>query len=478
MTRRRPNGKDVRREQREHGRVNREITADYLVVGAGASGMAFADSLIDHADVRVAMVDLRHGPGGHWLDAYPFARLHFSSSLYGVASTLLGEGRLQASGPERGMHERATAPEICAYYVRALERMVETGKLDFYPNCAYVGDRRFVSRLSGQEYSVPPTCRLVDATQYSPDIPARTPPPFDVGEGTRVIPVNDLVNIVTAPSQFVIVGAGKTATDACVWLLQNGVDPASICWVRSREPWMMNRAVFQPDPVAILDMAADTMVAAEAAGSVDEVFVGLEDAGAVLRIDQTVVPTMAKTPTIAQWEIDLLRSIENVVRLGHIREITPGRIVLARGEAKVAPDATIVHCAASGIKYPQLVPIWNRESITLRSVRAALPCFSCALIGYVEATRDDDTEKNRVCLPSPLPDTPASWIRMQVVSNRAARAFTAEPDIRAWADATPLNLSRVTPERADDPLVQAARDRYRAHVRSGMAKLEAFVGAS
>ena len=35
------------------------IEADYLVVGAGAMGMAFTDALIDHADVRVALVDRR-----------------------------------------------------------------------------------------------------------------------------------------------------------------------------------------------------------------------------------------------------------------------------------------------------------------------------------------------------------------------------------------------------------------------------------
>ena len=54
----------------------RALEADYLVVGAGASGMAFADALTQHSDARVALVDRRHGPGGHWLDAYPFVRLH------------------------------------------------------------------------------------------------------------------------------------------------------------------------------------------------------------------------------------------------------------------------------------------------------------------------------------------------------------------------------------------------------------------
>jgi len=60
--------------------VTNRIEADYLVVGGGAAGMAFTDALVEHADVRVAMVDRRHGVGGHWLAAYPFVRLHQASA--------------------------------------------------------------------------------------------------------------------------------------------------------------------------------------------------------------------------------------------------------------------------------------------------------------------------------------------------------------------------------------------------------------
>ena len=87
--------------------VGREVDVDYLVVGAGAMGMAFTDALIDHADVRVALVDRRHGVGGHWLEAYPFVRLHQSSTFYGVASTRARWRRIQEHGPEAGLHERA-----------------------------------------------------------------------------------------------------------------------------------------------------------------------------------------------------------------------------------------------------------------------------------------------------------------------------------------------------------------------------------
>ena len=88
----------------------RSLQTDYLVVGAGAMGMAFTDALIDHADVHVTLVDRRHSAGGHWQDAYPFVQLHQASLFYGVASTVLGRGAVQHSGPETGLQERAVRP--------------------------------------------------------------------------------------------------------------------------------------------------------------------------------------------------------------------------------------------------------------------------------------------------------------------------------------------------------------------------------
>ena len=82
-----------------------------------------------------------------------------------------------------------------------------------------------------------------------------------------------------------IVGSGKTATDGIVWLLANGVQPDRIVWVRPREPWMLNRAVVQPDPAVALGLAADTMAAAADAESLDDLFLRLEAAGVMLRID-------------------------------------------------------------------------------------------------------------------------------------------------------------------------------------------------
>ena len=370
--------------------MTRVVEADYLVVGAGAMGMAFTDALLDHSDARVVLVDRREGVGGHWRKAYPFVRLHQSSTFYGVASRVLGGGRIQQSGPEAGLHERADQSD----HLRLLrgphggeDARVRPGPV--LPRLRVPRGTRLRLVRHGERYEVRRDCRIVDARYLAPDIPAETPPKFTASEGARVIPVNDLVEDDKDPSRYVIVGSGKTATDACVFLLtQRGVDPDAICWVRPRDPWMLNRALIQPDPVVYLGMVADMMRAAGESTSLDEVFLRLEEAGIMLRIDRATTPTMAKAPTLGTWELDLLRSIENVVRLGHVDTLRRGRIDLTQGSISVADDALIVNCAADGLKNPPRVPIWGPDAITLQPIRAGFPCFGAALAGYVEATRD------------------------------------------------------------------------------------------
>src|SRR3954453_6399617 len=254
--------------------VMRSLETDYLVIGAGAMGMAFTDALIDHADVHVTLVDRRHAAGGHWQDAYPFVQLHQASLFYGVASTVLGGGRVQQSGPEAGLQERARKSQITAYYDDILHRhFLGTGRVTFLGGSDYRaegGVHHVTSRVSGERVQVHVRRRVVDATMLSPKIPAMTPPPFGVVDGARVVPVHELANLVEAPQEYVIAGAGKTATDAIVWLLRNGVDPDRIVWVRARDPWMLNRALVQPDPAVAMGLSADIMTAAGDASSLDD----------------------------------------------------------------------------------------------------------------------------------------------------------------------------------------------------------------
>jgi hypothetical protein len=453
----------------------RSLETDYLVVGAGAMGMAFTDALIDHADVHVTLVDRRHAAGGHWHDAYPFVQLHQASVFYGVASTVLGTGATQQHGPETGLQERARRSEILAYYDDILHhRFLPSGRVTFLgaSDLRRDGDAHQVtSRVSGETSAIGVRRRVVDATYLSPTIPATTPPPFDVADDVPVVAIHELGTMAEAAHDYVIVGSGKTATDGIVWLLSNGVSPDRIVWVRPRDPWMLNRAMVQPDPVVAFGLAADTMAAASDATSLDDLFLRLEAADVMLRLDDGVTPTMAKAPTIGRWEIELLRTIENVVRLGHIEHVTRNEMVLERGTVPLTPGSLIVHCAASGLQYPPEVPIWGPDKIRLQTIRAGFPCFNAALAGYVEATRDDDRERNRLCPPNTLPNAPADWSRMTARGTIASRVFNAEPDIADWANACALNPARVTSAQRDDPAVQASMARVGAHAERGLARL-------
>jgi hypothetical protein len=234
---------------------------------------------------------------------------------------------------------------------------------------------------------------------------------------------------------------------------------------------MLNRALIQPDPAIFLGMVADMMQAAGAAASLDDLFLRLEDVGIMLRIDRTVTPTMARAPTLGMWELERLRTIENVVRLGHIETVTRGRIELAHGSVAIADDAVVVDCAAEGLKTRPLVPIWRPEAITVQPVRAGFPCFGAAIAGYVEATRDDDAEKNRVCPPSPYPNSLSEWATMNVVGMRNSLAFGSEPDIKTWSDRVALNPARIPPEHGGSAELDDALARVRAHVPPGLANL-------
>ena len=458
----------------------RSLETDYLVVGAGAMGMAFTDALIDHADVHVTLVDRRFAPAGHWQDAYPFVRLHQASLFYGVASTVLGSGAVQRRGPEAGLQERARRSEIQTYYDDILyRRFVGSGRVTFLGGFEHRRDgasHLVTSRLSGEVTCVDVRRRVVDATYLSPTIPATTPPPFGVVDGARVVAINELADLGVAPASYVIVGSGKTATDGVVWLLQNGVQPDRIHWVRPREPWMLNRAFVQPDPAVALRMAGDILAAACEAASLDDLFLRLEASEVMLRVATDVVPTMAKTPTLAVWELDLLRTITNVVRLGHVKYVTRSEIVLDGGAVVLPPNSLVVHCAASGLQYPRPVPLWAPDQIRLQTIRAGFPCFGAALAGFVEATRDDDRERNRLCPPNILPDSPLDWARMQVRGTLAARAYGAEPDIAAWANGCALNPARITPSQRDEATVRSAAARLDDVAEPGLARMAELAG--
>ena len=455
------------------------LQADYLVVGCGALGMAFADELVTQTDAEIVMVDRRHAPGGHWLEAYPFVRLHQPSRYYGVNSMPLGGEARQQTGREAGWYERAGAAEICGYYDRVMrERLIASGQVRFFPQCDHLGDGRFVSRLSGEAFEVSIRKRLVDAAYLPHAIPAEHPPRFELAPGVDWITPGELAGLAEHPDRYVVVGAGKTGMDTCVWLLENGVNPEAIRWIKPREAWLLNRAYAQPGELVsdLIEGVARQMESAAAASSAEDLFERLEGSAQIRRVDSGVRPTMHKGATISEWEVEQLRQIENVDRLGRVRRIERDRIVFDQGETPAAAGSLYIHCAAPGLLARPPLPVFDGDRITLQGIRLGLAPFAAATIGFVEANRDDDTEKNRLCPPNPYPDTDLDWARCTLTAMNADYSWTQEPDIAAWLGRTRLNAMSGLSAYAGEPEVQQSLQRFVENVRPGLGKLAELTG--
>ena len=122
------------------------------------------------------------------------------------------------------------------------------------------------------------------------------------------------------------------------------------------------------------------------------------------------------------------------------------------------------------------MPVWGPGTVTLQAIRAGFPCFGAALTGYVEATRDDDGEKNRLCPPTGYGNSMADWARMNVRGTQAVLSFTSEPDIKDWSNRVAINPARTPPEHPGSAALDAARERLAANLKPGMARLAALAG--
>ncbi|HEX7168719.1 MAG TPA: NAD(P)-binding protein [Acidimicrobiales bacterium] len=455
----------------------REIEADYLVVGAGASGMAFVDVLVAEADVDVVLVDRRHGPGGHWLDAYPFVRLHQASANYGVNSRTLGNDRVDDSGTNAGFYERATAAEIVDYFRHVLDDLVASGRVRFFGMSDYRGwdgdGHRFVSLLTGAETKVTVRRKVVDATYVESTIPSRHTPAFEADPGVRLVSPNDLVDLHEPASGFTVIGAGKTAMDTCNWLLDAGVDPDRIEWIRCRDPWIFNREFNQPlERVgAYMQLQARFIEAAAEVGDSRSFAHHLEAGDVLMRIDPNVEPEAFRGAILSVAELESLRRIERVVRHGRVLRIGTDRVDMQDGSVASDPHRVFVDCTAAGVRPTVPLPVFDADRITLQYVTLGIVPWSAATLGVVEASRDDEADKNRLCPPLTFTGNVSDLLRLAHTHMVGQLARSAEPDLAAWTEGCRLNPSRGALDHLDDPRVPAAFASLGSNIGAAMANL-------
>jgi hypothetical protein len=461
--------------------MDEELETDYLVVGAGAAGMGFTDALLEHCDATITIVDRRHAPGGHWIDAYPYVRLHQPSAFYGVSSVPLGEDALDVVGTNAGYYETAGADEIRAYYANVMHRrFLPSGRVRYFPSSDYLGDGRIVSRLAGQVRKARVRRKVVDTSYLEGAVPATSAPPFQVADGVRCVPAGQIARMSERPEGFVIIGAGKTALDACVWLLEQGVPASAIRWIKPREGWWANRRFQQPHSLLpqTYNGLAIQLEAMARATSIRDLFARLENEEYFLRVDPAVPATMCRGAVISQAELRLLRLIGDVVRLGHVRRIERDEIVLDEGTVPTSEGTVHVHCASRGLPRRPIRPIYEPKLVTVQPFQWGFACYQFATLGVVEATVASDEEKNRLCPPIAYWDANKDYLSAFLAALTNPRVREGPPALASWATATRLNPLGALALHHDDPLVIDARGRIKRCAPAAANNLAKLLGAS
>ena len=419
------------------------LETDYLIIGSGAVGMAFADTLITETDANIIIIDRYAKPGGHWNVAYPFVTLHQPSQFYGVSSKELSNGQKDETGTNKGLYSLAKGAEISAYYEDVMQHtFLTSGRVKYFPSCDYKGKGEFESQITGEKYKVKVKKKLVDTTILATSVPATHTPNFSIDDNVQFIPLNDLPKITATPKDFVVIGGGKTGIDACLWLLENNVNSDNITWIVSRDAWFLDRKNTQPADEFFensMGSIANQLEAIPKAKSIPNLFEKLEEVGVLLRLDKTVTPKMFHGATVSQLELTALRKIKNIVRLGRVKRIEKDQIILDKGTIATSSNHIHVDCSASAITEYDIRPIFENGQITPQTVRSYQPVFSASIIAYVEANYTDDKTKNEICQVVMIPNHDTDWIRM--LSTQLLNQFNWSKDksLRNWVTGNRLD---------------------------------------
>ena len=375
---------------------NKEI--DYLIIGAGAMGIAFADEILRQNKITtVAIVEKRNKVGGHWIDAYPFVKLHQPAAFYGVNSVILGQGGKDLSSKE----------EILDYYHKVHQKLLSTGRCHFYLGYNYIGDNKIVSLKNpndAQEFTV--NKNVVDATYMNVEVPSTHTPKYTVDVGVSLKPLNELPQELTGWRKYCVIGSGKTGMDAILYLLSNDINPKSISWIIPNDAWLFNRAHIQVGTVGkeILRHVSKTIRASDP----DDIFISMEKTSGIMRMNEETTPLKWRCATVSPSELKELKRVEHVVRKGRVMKISSNIIHLEHGEIPYTADTLFIDCSANGLARQQSVKIWEDRRITLQPILFCQQVFSAATIAKAEAMSISLAHKNQL-KPVPHPELAKDW---------------------------------------------------------------------
>ena len=141
---------------------------------------------------------------------------------------------------------------------------------------------------------------------------------------------------------------------------------------------------------------------------------------------------MFHAATVSKLEIEELRRIKNVVRLGHVTAISTTEIKLEKGTLGTTANTLFIDCSASAIIDQGGKPVFDGDLITPQFIRPYQPVFSAALIAHVELNYDCEEDQNRLCGLVPLPNTNVDFIRFTAAALINQYHWSQDEELQKW----------------------------------------------
>lgn len=315
---------------------------DYLVVGAGLSGMCFTDVILRSTNKSVMLVDRNSEPGGHWTDPYPYVSLHQNSNTYGVESIELKNG---------------DGLSVKRHFQKALSLFKESKNF----HC------KFGIEIDMEDISIPHVT-LVDATYLTVHrLPTKwnmeTPWTIDTIEKPKT-------------KMHVVVGGGKTGMDTCVYLRRRGIP---VTWVVSHDAMLLKREKINnlgPVPKSVM---LNTIV---------DFFVKKMNPYFALQLDNrmfslTANPERHRCAIIKKEEYDMINEVK-IIRKGYVKYRKKNTLYFENDSIDFG-DSIFIDCIQNGGPVRESVPIFQPNKIVLQPIVLCQQSFSSTTIAKLEA---------------------------------------------------------------------------------------------
>ena len=338
---------------------------DYLVVGAGATGMCFVDVILRRTSKSVLLVDKNTSVGGHWSDHYPYVKLHQNSHTYGIESLELNKD---------------DGKSVKQHFEDALATFRTYDTFSCQLGCT----------VDFNNITIPYET-LVDATYLAVQ---RLPSKWNMLTPWNVTPFID------DSKKYVVVGGGKTGMDTCIFLVSKGILPDDITWIISDDAvWLKREKINDLGPVPTSIWIANMMNA----------IIRRVPPWFSLKLDDRIF-SLSKNPTrhrcaiIKEKELLVIQQVRKI-RKGKVLAKKRNTLIFENNENVSFEKGTLfVNCVQNGAPVKDTVPIFQKNKIVLQPIVMCQPCFSSTTIAKIEVSNKQSLSLIPVKHPKTLQD--------------------------------------------------------------------------